>query len=336
MRAFACEFCGQWLEFSSFHCVRCGTEYGFVAAEGRLARLDPDADRRCLNADPAGCNWLVEPAAAHDFCIACRLNRTIPNLDAPGNPARWRRIEEAKRRLVYSLLRLGLGFRNRVEDPAEGLAFDFLSEQGAFGPVRTGHLQGVVTLNIAEADDVERERIRTELDEPYRTLLGHFRHEVGHYFWDRLIAESDRLGQFRKLFGDERQDYGQALERHHAQGPPAGWSESFISAYASAHPWEDWAETWAHYLHIVDALETAYAYRLAPQSREPGAAVMAGIDFDPYVEDRFDEMLRAMVALGFAANSLARSLGHADPYPFCLTPAVHEKLRFINAAVRAA
>jgi hypothetical protein len=91
-------------------------------------------------------------------------------------------------------------------------------------------------------------------------LLGHFRHEVGHYFWDRLVAtDPHQLEEFRVLFGDDRQDYGEALKRHYDEGAPANWQDTYISMYATMHPWEDFAETWAHYLHIVDTLETAGA-----------------------------------------------------------------------------
>ncbi|MBI1355377.1 MAG: hypothetical protein GC160_13605 [Acidobacteria bacterium] len=336
MRAFACEQCGLWLDFDAFGCVRCGAVYGYLPWEGRFQRLDVlEQYRRCGNADSAACNWMPEAESDFELCVACRLNRTIPNLNAPQNLVRWRRIEDAKRRMVYSLLRLGLSFETRLQNPESGLAFDFLSEEGLPEGVKTGHLRGLITLNVAEADDAARERMRTELHEPFRTLVGHFRHEVGHYFWDRLIAGTPRIEQFRASFGDEREDYGGALDRHYREGPPSDWSERFVSAYASAHAWEDWAETWAHYLHIVDALETAYSYRLEPQSREAGADRAAAVDFDPYVEDRFDDMLRAMTPLGFAVNSLNRSLGQPDLYPFCLAPAVHEKLRFIHGAVRA-
>ena len=51
-------------------------------------------------------------------------------------------------------------------------------------------------------------------------------------------------------------DYAAALSSHYQIGAPAGWEEDFITAYAASHPWEDWAETWAHYLQILDGLET--------------------------------------------------------------------------------
>jgi len=66
-------------------------------------------------------------------------------------------------------------------------------------PVLTSHCNGLITLNIAEADDAERERRRVKFHEPYRTLLGHLRHEVAHYYWDRLIANSKWLSGFSRL-----------------------------------------------------------------------------------------------------------------------------------------
>ena len=347
MRAFACDLCGQWLAFDTFGCLRCGAAYRYLPTEGRLAHVEHAGSlewveagqtepryRRCGNAVTAVCNWVIAPGVESNLCVACRLNRTIPNLQAPYNLSRWRRIEAAKRRMVYGLLRLGLAFDNRKKDPQSGLAFDFLSDDHAPGSVTTGHLQGLVTLNVSEADDAVREQVRTAMGEPYRTLVGHLRHEVGHYYWDRLISSDNRLDQFRECFGDDREDYGTALANHHQNGPPSDWAASYVSAYASSHAWEDWAETWAHYLHIVDAMETAYAYGLAPQSREPGADQAISLSFDPYVEDRFDEVLRALTPLAFAINSLNRSLGQPDLYPFSLSPTVHQKLLFIHRVIR--
>ena len=135
----------------------------------------------------------------------------------------------------------------------------------------TGHADGVITLDLAESDDVHRERRRAELGEPYRTLLGHFRHEIGHYYWPILVERAGALERCRALFGDERADYGEALERHYADGPPADWAERHVSAYATMHPWEDWAETFAHYLHIRDTLQTAGGVRRSssPAPRTP-------------------------------------------------------------------
>src|SRR5437868_9942335 len=132
----------------------------------------------------------------------------------------------------------------------------------------TGHKDGIVTMKVEEADDVTRVRVRTQMREPYRTLLGHFRHETGHYYWDRLIANSDWLEPFRGLFGDERASYAEALDRHYQQGAPLDWQPQYVSAYATMHPWEDWAETWAHYLHMMDAVDTALGFGMSAREMD--------------------------------------------------------------------
>jgi hypothetical protein len=273
MKLFECQACGQLLYFENTRCERCGHNLGYLPDSALLSALVREGGDRwrplatreglfrfCANAGYDACNWLVPAEGGQAFCSACRHNRTIPDLGSPENLLRWQRLETAKHRLIYGLLRLGLPLVSKFEDPGAGLAFDFLAD-GA-GPeetpqVVTGHARGLITINVAEADDVERERARQDMAEPYRTLLGHFRHEVGHYYWERLVQDGLWLDAFRTLFGDERQDYGACLQVHHAEGPPLDWRERFVSGYASAHPWEDFAETWAHYLHIVDTLETA-------------------------------------------------------------------------------
>jgi hypothetical protein len=351
MKLFECQHCGQLLYFENTRCERCGSSLGYLPGEAALSALSRDghdrwraaaaADRlfrSCANAAHDACNWLVSGDSAEHFCLACRLNRTIPNLDVPGNRLRWQRIEAAKHRLVYALLRLDLPLASKAEDPQVGLAFDFLADPDpAFREspqVITGHSRGVITIDIAEADEAERERQRRDLAEPYRTLLGHFRHEIGHYYWERLVRGS-RLEPFRALFGDERQDYGACLERHYAAGPPSDWPQRFVSAYAAAHPWEDWAESWAHYLHIVDTLETAHAFglRVHPSAgRDP--ALATALDFDPYRESDVAVLIRAWLPLTYALNALSQGMGHAAFYPFVLVPAVMEKLRFIHEVVR--
>ncbi|HRQ48805.1 MAG TPA: putative zinc-binding metallopeptidase, partial [Rhodocyclaceae bacterium] len=271
-------------------------------------------------------------------CRSCRLNRTIPDLGVAGNKDLWQSLETEKRRLVFTLLRLGLPVVPRNRD-ASGLEFDFLADvEPSFNErsrVLTGHVRGLITVNVAEADPAQRERMRGRMAEPYRTILGHFRHESGHYYWDRLIRDGHWLDAWRNLFGDEQLDYAQALEHHYRYGPPLHWGQRFISAYASSHPWEDWAESWAHYLHIVDTLETAYQFGLrsrprAGDSSAPGVAH----DFDPYNLDDFEPLIEQWLPLTFALNSLNRSMGHAHAYPFVLAPAVIEKLTFVHRVVR--
>ena len=212
---------------------------------------------------------MVRADEEETLCRSCRLNRTIPDLTNPDNCEWWRKIENAKRRLVSQLLNLGLPVMSKVtEDPERGVMFDFLRSPEKGPQVLTGHANGLITLNVEEADDSIREKIRHLMREPYRTLLGHFRHEIGHYYWDRLVADTPWLEKFRALFGDERQDYAAALKRNYKEGPPANWPEEHISSYASVHPWEDWAECWAHYLHVVDSLDTALRFGLRGEDVE--------------------------------------------------------------------
>jgi hypothetical protein len=348
MKLFECQHCGQLLYFENTRCERCGHVLGYLPDRATLSALVPHDGQRwralaaperlrrlCANAAHDACNWLVPADESATFCPACRLNRTIPDLGPPDHLLRWQHLESAKRRLVYALLRLGLPVVSKLDDARAGLAFDFLAAAPQT-PVVTGHDHGLITINIAEADDAERERIRQAMGEPYRTLLGHFRHEVGHYYWDRLVRDGPWLASFRDLFGDERQDYGDCLARHHAEGPPSDWQERFVSSYASAHPWEDFAETWAHYLHIVDTLDTAAAFglRVRPTAgRDP--ALATEIDFDPYRQGDFDTLLAAWLPLTYAVNSLNQSMGQPDLYPFVLPPPVIDKLRFVHDLLRA-
>src|SRR5262249_30524798 len=246
---------------------------------------------------------------------------------------RWRALEGAKHRLFYTLIQLRLPVETQSENPG-GLAFQFLADVGpAQLDVLTGHARGVITINLAEADDAERERRRQQMGELYRTLLGHFRHEIGHYYWDRLILDTPHLEEFRRMFGDERQDYASALQSYYASGAPADWPERYISAYASSHPWEDFAETWAHYFHMIDTLETAHVVGLAINPKlplSPGAV----FDFHPRDTD-MSRLVEAWLALTFAVNSLNRSMGLHDLYPFVLGPAAVAKLAFVHKLVGA-
>jgi hypothetical protein len=235
--------------------------------------------------------------------------------------------EGAKRRLLFELGELGLPV-------GAELRFDLLSS--ARGPVTTGHADGLVTLDLAESDDAHRERMRQELGEPYRTLLGHFRHEVGHYYWTVLAPDEPRRERARALFGDERADYAAALERHYAQGAPPDWSERHVSAYATMHPAEDWAETFAHYLHIRDTLQTAAAHRVRVLGPEAVARVgpVDALVSVPREEPRaFDEILQSWLPLTYALNALNRSMGRDDLYPFVLTEPVVAKLALVHDLV---
>jgi hypothetical protein len=313
-------------------------EFWLLASEG----LSTLKYRRCANLDsPAACNWLLSEAEIEGnprlMCIACRLNRTIPDLSTPENGVFWGRLEGAKRRVVSSLLALDLPVKSRVDqDAVRGLAFDFLSSPPEGPRVLTGHDDGVITVNIEEADDSVRERVRQQLREPYRTILGHLRHEVGHYYWDRLIAGSPWLEDFRKLFGDEEQDYAAALQRNYQEGPKPGWNQFHVSAYASTHPWEDWAETWAHYLHMLDTLDTAIGFGLnigkLELEIEPFAREALFRPNDPGAK-RFLSFLNSWIALTSVLNELSRAMGQPDLYPFALPRPAVAKLHFIHLVV---
>jgi len=347
MKLFECQNCGQPLYFENTKCESCGARLGYLPREATVTALRPAGDstwhalakrgmryKFCANAAHDVCNWLIPAHEAEHFCVACRHNRTIPNLSDPENLRRWRLIEIAKHRLFYTLLKLRLPLDARSKDAAE-LTFDFLDPGAAPAgpPIMTGHAAGVITLNVAEADDAERERMRGTMGELYRTLLGHFRHEIAHYYWDRLIADTPNLEPFRQIFGDERQDYQQALQNYYANGAPANWTEHFISAYASSHPWEDFAETWAHYFHMADTLETANAFGLVVKPKL-SKGMAARIDFDP-LHAELDRIIESWLPLTFAVNSLNRSMGIPDLYPFVLNPQVIGKLSFIHECIRA-
>jgi hypothetical protein len=352
MRTFTCA-CGNTIHFENSRCLVCGRSLGFLPDALVLSALEstglghsvkalaPEAEGRqyrpCANyVDEEVCNWMVLAGDPNPLCPSCRLNRVIPNLATPGNRTLWCRIETAKRRLLYTLYRLRLPVVGQDRDPHRGLAFSFLEDPGpgteftdSFGrrrSVLTGHDKGLITINLAEADDPARERMREQMNELYRTLLGHFRHEVGHYYWERLVATTDELEPFRALFGDERQDYAASLERHYAQGPRPGWARDHISAYAAAHPWEDWAETWAHYLHMVDTLETAHDQGLKLNGHEvqaPGDE--AGREFRAFLAD-WGQLTTTM-------NALNRSMGLPDAYPFFLSDKAIAKLAFVHRII---
>jgi hypothetical protein len=293
----------------------------------------------CRNTAFGVCNWMVRADDDAGYCAACRHNRLIPDLNTPGNAELWAKIEAAKRRLFYTLLRLHLPLENRIDNPEHGLAFDFLADeaQSHAHNVMTGHDNGLITLALREADDAMREKVRGEMSEPYRTLLGHFRHESGHYFWDRLIGgDEKKLEEFCTLFGDEREDYDAALQRHYSEGAPAFWQNEFVSVYATTHPWEDFAETWAHYLHIVDTLETARAFGIKVKSRVAPSELSAVVDFDAHNATSMAQLIDAWLPIAFAVNSLNRSMGLSDLYPFVLSPKTIEKLAFIHALTHAA
>ena len=349
MKVFHCDHCEQLVFFENVRCVRCDHTLAYLPDLGSMGSLEPVTDgewrcpspragdrvyRLCGNYTTENvCNWAIPKGDAHALCLSCRLTQTIPDLTKPGHKEAWYRLEVAKRRLLYTLLNLSLPVAGLDEDPEHGLAFSFMEDPDdpSAPRVLTGHNQGVITINVAEVDDAERERRRKELGEPYRTLLGHFRHEVGHYYWNRLVA-SRRLRAFRETFGDDREDYAEALDKHYRDGAPADWQTSYVSAYASAHPWEDWAETWAHYVHMADTLETATACGLSlrpPRPDEP--SLKPNPDGEPPGE--FDRMIESWFSVTYVLNNLNRGMGLPDAYPFALSQAAIAKLAFVHRVV---
>ncbi|ESX87677.1 MULTISPECIES: putative zinc-binding metallopeptidase [unclassified Mesorhizobium] len=345
MKLFDCPHCGHRLYFENAQCLNCGSLVLYDPEHARFALSDVDGIFHCTNADECACNWMAEPG--HTYCRACLLNQLIPDLSVDGNRRRWIRVEAAKKRAVYSLLAFGLPVAPKHKHGDEiGLAFDFIADPIGGGPggerILTGHDNGLITLNVAEADSAERERRRVEMGENYRTLLGHFRHELGHYYWDRLIRdEPQRLDAFRALFGDERPDYEQALKAYYANGAAPDWQQNHISAYATSHPWEDWAETWAHHLHITDTLEMVHALNfplgqletmetnVLPQGDTGGRLQAAPAEPDA-VPEPFEKILARWLVLSEASNSINRCMGLPDLYPFVISDVTAQKLSFVH------
>lgn len=323
MRAFRCRQCGNQLYFGNSLCVSCGTALGFSREEREIVPVDEsgryvDADglvwHVCANLNLSGCTWLT--ALEGDQCSACAMTRTRPaDTDAEGL-AQLPDAEGAKRRLLVELD--GRGF------DTDGLVFDFLSSSEEAGEnVVIGHADGVITIDLAESDDARRERIRVDLGEPYRTMLGHLRHETGHFVQMRLTQSGDEelVGRCRELFGDERVDYQAEIDRHYSEGPPDDWEASYITTYATMHPFEDFAETFAHYLHISDTCETAAEHGL--------------LSVDPTAFSSFGDLVRGVwVPFSVALNQINRSMGRDDLYPFVIPDPVVEKLEFVAGLAR--
>jgi len=361
-RAFTCR-CGRPVFFRNSECLACHRPLGYATELGMLLpleaagegiwRADGSTDdddghaaptyRRCANLKtPAGCNWLLAnddgvQDATRVLCRCCRLTRTLPDLSVADHALWWNRIELAKRRLVSSLIGLALPVLSKEEDPMRGLAFDLLRGTPGGPGVVTGHEDGVVTLDVEEAEDAWREQRRTQLREPYRTLLGHLRHETGHYYWQRLVDRTAWMEPFRSSFGDERQNYSAALAQHYRNGAPADWNSRYVSAYASSHPWEDWAETWAHYLHMRDTLDTARSFGLDGErvelSYERFDSATPGMGQHPA---DFLSLINSWMELTGVLNELSRSIGVADFYPFVLSEPAVAKLHLVHRVVMSA
>jgi hypothetical protein len=353
LRIFHCDSCEQAIYFENVQCVRCGHQLAYLPDVAVMAALEPAGDDlwRPLGSVANGrayrlchhftveniCNWAIPADDGEELCSSCRLTRTVPDLSQPQHRAAWGALEAAKRRLVYDLLTLGLPLQFNHDGAPIQPIFEFLADgpPGAT-PVKTGHAGGVITINIAEADDAEREKRRLAMQEPYRTLLGHLRHESGHFYWDQLIRDREAIQEFRDIFGDERADYAASLEKHYREGPPADWQNHFVSAYATSHPWEDWAETWAHYLHLTDTLDTACECGLTLKTgRSELPATRPRFSLQDAAATPFERVIGDWLGVTFLLNNLSRGLGQKDPYPFILSAPAIAKLEFVHRVCAA-
>ena len=322
MKKQSCSACGSAVFFENSVCLRCGTNLGYLRELRAIVAVDGQGRYRdssgtewyiCANLLLSGCTWLAPTSGGQ--CFSCDLTRTGPNDGDAKGLSQFIVAERAKRQLISELDELGLPVVTRAEDPDKGLAFDLLSS--VHENVVIGHAGGIITIDLAESDDAYRERMRAQLDEPYRTMLGHFRHEVGHYFEDALVFSRDGLTrEARDLFGDDTKDYQAEIDRHYSEGAPADWEQRYISRYATMHPYEDFAECFAHYLHICDTVDTAREFGLIPKTPE-------ATSFRDLVETEW-------LPLSVALNQVNRSMGKDDLYPFVLPGAVIDKLEFVH------
>ena len=333
MRAARCDNCGQLVFFENSLCLNCESPLGFdVPTLEVLTLIGELADApRCANLGVASCNWLVEKEG-EELCLSCRLTTVRPDDDDAEGLERYRVAEIAKRRVLRQLLTLGF--------PVEEGKLDFELKNSDSEPVMTGHADGTVTLDLAESNDARRVALQEQLGEPYRTLVGHFRHELGHFYQDVLLNSEPKWDGCRAMFGDERESYQDALDRHYENGPPADWRDRFVSAYATMHPWEDWAETFAHYLHIRDVLETAADFGVrvdGPSAVNPDGEADE-FESSPQLgaSDRsFDEIVEDWLPLTYALNQINRAMGKDDLYPFALSQPVIDKLTYMHLLVKA-
>jgi hypothetical protein len=380
MKTFNCTCASRpALFFENTSCNACGRVTGLTDDFKQVKPFDLDEEsgyfklqgvatkryKKCHNfANHQACNGMIEVGVEApqiegvidfgDLCFACQFNELIPDLGVAGHLPLWQKLEAAKRRALYTLNALPIPLNNLRQSPEAGLSFDFTTDrnvQDHFASritnqpaVMTGHNCGHITINLAEADDVSRATMQSAMGEQYRTLLGHFRHELGHYYFDQLIAVDEKKHALcKKYFGDDELDYQEALDKHYNEGAPTNWPENFISEYASMHPWEDWAETWAHYMHIIDTLETAKNYGMvfsekttADSNRGKGDVNDLNLPQNQnyfYFQSSFTSIIDAWVSFSIMLNSLNRSMGLQDAYPFVLSPSVRNKLMFIHHAI---
>ncbi|MDN6322523.1 MAG: putative zinc-binding metallopeptidase [Halomonas sp.] len=297
-----------------------------ATADGTPVAYDPQARAFvpmppfCINREIIGCNWIAPEEGA--FCRSCAMTALAPDPSIPNAMQNWAKTEAAKR---WVLDNLGRWHWFRPEDPGAPPVFHLLAEGRA--PVPMGHVEGVVTISVAEVDPVLVTTRREALEEPYRTMIGHMRHEIAHMLWWRLSLREDFLVAFREMFGDERQDYTAALQRHYNDGPPPSCKYSFLTTYASAHPHEDWAETAAHLLHLTDIADSFAASNLSSPE-------LPSHQWEPYAEPDAERLIYVAAELTVGVNHVNRSMGLPDLYPFVLSEAARHKLAFVHDWLR--
>ncbi|HEX8911914.1 MAG TPA: putative zinc-binding metallopeptidase [Humisphaera sp.] len=343
MKRFAC-VCGNSLFFENTTCVNCKRAVGWCAGCRKISSFDPHPQNGFVCADPKCrahvlkcdnyfthnvCNRTVPVGTAGNpaYCDYCRFNHTIPDLSVAGNQAKWARLEAAKRRTLYDFDDLAIPYGTADDGVDPPLQFDFKADTikadskyrdiGEGEQVFTGHDNGLITINVREADPVAREKARVEFKEAHRTLIGHFRHELGHYVWDVAI-KGKREDECKALFGDHTADYGEAMKAYYANGPKPGWQSQYVSGYATMHPWEDWAETFANYLDMMATLDSA----------EAGRAMQ------PLDKRKFDDLASTYVRLGLTLNELTRGIGLVDFLPEVIAEPVRKKMAFVHGLTR--
>lgn len=273
----------------------------------------------CVNQTHGVCHCFNE--APKKLCRWCEFTNVIPPLSQTESIARWRAMESAKRRLLLQLedLRLPPFIADTLQ--THPLRFDFLEDsvdaEGKPKKVTTGHENGLITINLAEADSVHRERLRVQFGEPQRTLIGHMRHEVGHYI-DWAWASRVAAKKYHSLFGDpDAVDYSEAMKRHYEQGPPTDWHDNHASAYATMHPWEDFAETVNLYLDIMAIATTA---------NDIGGQ---GLDLSP--ETDAAKLVKSVLDIVIQVSEYNFDLGLLPLLPERLSPMVVHKLSYVHS-----
>lgn len=374
MKTFQCTCTEQpIIFFESRQCLSCDRVVGIDDSFDQVEPYEKDPEtglffkenqpqvhyKKCDNNEEYNaCNGMVnlntfvpDPDKDEMLCFGCRFNETVPDLSIVEHIPLWKKMESAKRRALYTLKALPIPLQTTDENPEGGLSFDFITDRNVkdhfasslegHEKVFTGHDCGHITINLAEADDVARSQTKHAMGERYRTLLGHFRHELGHYYFDQIIVPSpENHALCKQYFGDDELDYQEALKHHYENGSPKNWRDAFISEYATMHPYEDWAETWAHYMHIIDTLETAQNFSITGSTSNIEAHVEELTELNLpqdacYFSQQTDinSILDTWMEFSVMLNSLNRSMGLADAYPFVLTQAVRTKLSFIHHAI---